>query len=135
MPAYFTQSWGTSTIPAVPPPDTTPLDTVPPPLSVDSAGDVTAQGSLHVTKIVASAGIANISSPAVTTPGVPAASTPVTNNTGYDVMVYVTGGAGVNVSVNGTATGLASGGFYVNADGTISLGAYTTAPTWQWVAV
>lgn len=73
--------------------------------------------------------------PAVTTPAVPAASTAITNSTGYDVMAYVAGGTAVAVSVNGTATGLAAGSFYLPARGTISLGAYTAAPTWVWLAV
>lgn len=73
--------------------------------------------------------------PAVATPAVPAASANLANNTGYDVMVYVSGGTAVAVSVNGAATGLAAGGFYLPAGGTISLGAYTAAPTWLWQAV
>lgn len=73
--------------------------------------------------------------PSVTTPAVPAASTTITNGTGYDVMVYVSGGTAVAVSVNGVATGLAAGSFYLPAYGSINLGAYTAAPTWHWLAV
>lgn len=71
----------------------------------------------------------------VVTPAVPAASTAFPNTTGQDVMVYVSGGTAVAVSVNGVATGLAAGGFYVQYGGTINLGPYTVAPTWHWVAV
>lgn len=68
------------------------------------------------------------------TPAVPAASTIITNTTGVDVDVYVSGGTAVTVSINGTSTGLADGTFYLPAGGTINLGAYTAAPTWVWVA-
>lgn len=71
----------------------------------------------------------------VATPAVPAASTAFANTTGQNVMVYVTGGTAVAVSVNGVATGLAAGSFYVPYGGTVNLGAYTVAPTWHWVAV
>lgn len=69
----------------------------------------------------------------VTTPSVPAASTAVTNTTGVDCTVYVTGGTDVTVSVDGTSTGVGSGSFFVPVGGTIELGAYTAAPTWSWV--
>lgn len=67
------------------------------------------------------------------TPAVPAASTTVTNTTGADMDIYIAGGTAVAVSVNGIATGLAAGSFFVPAGGTINLGAYTAAPTWKWV--
>jgi hypothetical protein len=73
-----------------------------------------------------------VTKPTVTTPGVPAASTNVTNDLGIDVMVYVTGGTAVAVSVNGVATGLAAGSFYVPMGQTINLGAYSAAPSWVW---
>lgn len=69
----------------------------------------------------------------VTTPAVPAASTAVTNTTGVDCTVYVAGGTDMAVSIDGTATGVGSGSFFVPAGGTIDLGAYTAAPTWSWV--
>jgi hypothetical protein len=76
------------------------------------------------------------SRPTVTTPGIPAALTPVTNNTGMDVMVYVSGGGtGVNVNVNGNPTLLGSGSFYIRMGETVSLGDYSVAPTqWLWHA-
>jgi Pectate lyase superfamily protein len=75
-----------------------------------------------------------VAKPTVTTPGVPAASTPVTNDTGMDVMVYIpAGGTAVNVNVNGNPTGLGSGSFYIRQGETISLGAYSGAPgSWLW---
>lgn len=69
----------------------------------------------------------------VTTPAVPAASTAVTNTTGVDVDVYISGGTAAAVSVNGTSTGQAAGTFFVPANGTIDLGPYTAAPTWAWI--
>lgn len=78
-------------------------------------------------------GCAGINPLSVTTPAVPAASTAVTNDTGTDVDVYITGGAAVAVSINGNATGLAGGTFFLGAGSTIDLGAYTTAPTWEWI--
>lgn len=70
----------------------------------------------------------------VTTPAVPAASTAVENTTGVDVDVYVGGaGVGVAVSIDGVASGLSAGTFYLPAGGTINLGPYTTAPTWVWI--
>lgn len=71
----------------------------------------------------------------VVTPAVPAANTVLVNNTGQDAMVYVSGGVAVAVSVNGVATGLAAGSFYVQYGGTINLGPYTGAPTWHWIAI
>lgn len=115
-----------------------------------SGGTLTVPGNLTANGRVTSAGgglqaatglvTGQSGLPAISTPAVPAASTPVSNATGWDVVVYVSGGTGVNVSVNGTATGLSSGTFYVHGNaggngGTISLGAYTAAPTWVWQAV
>lgn len=71
---------------------------------------------------------------AVTTPSVPAASTNFQNITGQDVMVYLTGGTGVAVTIDGISTGLASGSFRLRDTGTINLGAYSVAPTWHWIA-
>lgn len=70
---------------------------------------------------------------ALVTPSVPAASTTVTNTEPVDVDIYVTGFTAASVSINGTATGLGSGTFFVPAGGTINLGAYTAAGTWKWV--
>jgi hypothetical protein len=72
---------------------------------------------------------------AVTTPGVPAANTDQANLTQTDVMVYISGGTGVAVKVDGVATGLAAGSFYVPDDGVINLGNYSVAPTWHWVGM
>jgi len=46
--------------------------------------------------------------------------------------VCVTGGTVSGISVNGQATGLTSGPFFVRAGGAITLN-YTVAPTWAWV--
>lgn len=78
-------------------------------------------------------GVAGVNPADVATPAVPAASTAVTNSTGVDCDVYIAGGTAVAVTINGTATGQAAGTFFVPAGGTIDLGAYTAAPTWEWV--
>lgn len=70
---------------------------------------------------------------AALTPSVPAASAVVTNTTGVDVDVFIAGGAAVTVSINGVSTELSSGSFALRSGSTVSLGAYTTAPTWVWV--
>ena len=72
--------------------------------------------------------------PAVATPGVPASGTAVTNTTGVDVMVYVTGGTVTEIAVGATATGIVGGGVYLAAGQTITL-TYSAAPSWTWLAV
>lgn len=73
----------------------------------------------------------------ISAPTVPAASTAIQNTNGYDCTVIVNGGAGVNIGIGNTstttATGLSSGAIPVKAGQYISLGAYTTAPTWVWL--
>lgn len=69
-----------------------------------------------------------------TAPSVPAASTTYTNPFSFAATVYITGGTGVTVSINGVSTGLSSGTFRLPMDATINLGAYSVAPTWTWVA-
>jgi hypothetical protein len=68
---------------------------------------------------------------AVTTPGVPASTTPVTNTTGVDVSVVITGGTMTAVIVNGANVGAGAGTYVVTAGSTISM-TYTVAPTWVW---
>lgn len=67
----------------------------------------------------------------VSAPGVPASTTPLTNQTGYDCMVLVTGGTVTQLAIGGTNTGLTSGWFRVPSQQTITL-TYSAAPTWQW---
>jgi hypothetical protein len=74
------------------------------------------------------------STPTVTTPGVPASGTAVTNTYLVPVYVTVTGGTGTNVLINGVAQGSFDGTYTVPAGGTISL-TYTVAPTWNWFAL
>src|SRR6516225_10588559 len=64
-------------------------------------------------------------------PAVPASGT-IQQNYGPDATVCVTGGTVSGISVNGQATGLTSGPFFVRAGGAITLN-YTVAPTWAWV--
>jgi hypothetical protein len=67
------------------------------------------------------------------TPPVPASTDVVTNTVGVDVMVYVTGGAGGQVYIDGVYTGVSEGAFFLGAGSTIQLYNYTTEPTWVWV--
>jgi hypothetical protein len=68
---------------------------------------------------------------AVSTPAVPASTTPVTNTTGQQVSVAITGGTMTNVSVNGSTVGAGAGNYQLPPGGTISM-TYTVAPTWTW---
>jgi pectate lyase-like protein len=74
--------------------------------------------------------------PSVTTPAVPATSgTSLTNSTGYDVAVYVTGGTVSKVAVNGTTVLTSSPATaYVPAGGSIAL-TWSVKPSWVWQAV
>jgi len=68
------------------------------------------------------------------TPAVPPTTGVVSNNSGFDVMIYPVGGTGVTWSVNGAGLGASAGPFYVPANGFIQVN-YTTAPTWTWIGV
>jgi hypothetical protein len=70
----------------------------------------------------------------ITTPAVPASGVSVFNQVGTDVMVYLSGGTNLNVSVGPTNLSTAPGPYYVSANNSISL-TYTGAPTWIWSAV
>jgi Pectate lyase superfamily protein len=73
---------------------------------------------------------------AVTQPSVPPTSgANTTNNTGYDVAVYVTGSGVTKVKVNGTQVlDGAPATVYLRAGDTIAV-AWSTLPTWIWQAV
>ncbi len=66
-----------------------------------------------------------------TQPAVPASGAVVTNTTGVDCTIFVTGGTVTVVAVGGIATGQIAGAFRVPAWQTITL-TYSVAPTWQW---
>jgi hypothetical protein len=82
--------------------------------------------------------------PVITTPGTPASSPgTVTNNTGFDVMVYMSAATGIGkIVVNGGTIG--TGGtvtaaniptdFYL-ASGQTAVLTYTGLPSWTWLAV
>lgn len=69
-----------------------------------------------------------------TAPAVPASGTALTNPTGRDAIVYVTGGTVTGISVAGGATGMTGGAIYVPAWQTITL-TYSVAPSWAWIAL
>lgn len=66
------------------------------------------------------------------TPSVPASGALVTN-TQSPAVAWVSGGAVTGVEINGQATGLTSGAFYLCRAGTIRI-TYTVAPTWVWTS-
>lgn len=70
---------------------------------------------------------------AVTQPAVAASGTAMTNNSGVDCTVFVTGGTVTAIAIGGTTTGLTSGAFRVPAAQTITY-TYSVAPTHQWFA-
>jgi hypothetical protein len=77
---------------------------------------------------------------------VPASGTYIQNTSGFDVMVYVHGGNGVTIGVNGKTTGILfsplgnepkGGSAFVPANATVGV-SYDTgsaAPTWIWLPV
>ncbi len=70
------------------------------------------------------------------TPGIPASTTPLVNNTGYDATVFITGGTVSAIAIGGTATGITLATsviaqFRVPANQSITL-TYSVAPTWLW---
>jgi hypothetical protein len=72
----------------------------------------------------------------ITAPTVPASNTAITNLTGVDVMVYLTGGTLTgNVQIGGAGVAaFTNTGYYLPAGSTIRL-TYSSAPTWTWSGV
>lgn len=66
-------------------------------------------------------------------PAIPLSDTPVTNNTGLDMMVRLAAGTVTVVKIDGvTVTGVTTGEWVpLRAGSTIQL-TYSVAPTWQW---
>jgi hypothetical protein len=90
-------------------------------------------GTTVVKMTSAIANLTGLPSPVLAAPAVPAAGNSVTNTQPFAVSVYVSGGTGVNVTLDGTPTGLATGSFHVAPGITIGLGSYSAAPSWVWV--
>lgn len=67
----------------------------------------------------------------VTTPGVPATTVAVVNNTGQNVNVVITGGTLTAVKINGVTVGTAAGTYFLPNGANISI-TYSVAPTWAW---
>ena len=63
-------------------------------------------------------------------PAVPGAGSTAT--VWRDALVVVSGGSSVNITINGHATGLASGAVFVPSGKTVGLGSYTGSPVWTW---
>lgn len=67
-------------------------------------------------------------------PAVPASTVAATNNNGYTVMVYLSGGTVTAVNINGSSFAAASpsGGYRIEPGDTIAI-TYAVAPTWVWL--
>ena len=80
--------------------------------------------------------------PAFVTPAMPASSATVVNNTGSDVMVYISAGlaAITGIAINGTTiNGLTITASTLGHPIRLSVGSsitltYTGSPSWQWIA-
>jgi hypothetical protein len=72
--------------------------------------------------------------PAISTPGFPLTTVPVTNVTGFPVFVTISGGTLTFVFVNSIQVGTTAGTYPVPIGGTISI-TYSAAPTWSWFAL
>lgn len=59
----------------------------------------------------------------------------VMQNTGPDQLVCVSGGGTTGITVNGTATGLSSGAFFVPAGGSITVNGSGASPSYKWAGV
>lgn len=70
----------------------------------------------------------------VSSPGVPASTTPYVSTYNDPVLVTVIGGTVSNVAVNGSNVGSGDGTYLLPALGTITL-TYSAAPTWSWTQV
>ncbi len=93
----------------------------------DGSGNATVAGTIKPSTLAT--GVISVAQPAV-----PASTVALANPTGVDCVVYVAGGTVTVVAINGVATGLTSGAFYVSAGATITL-TYSVAPTWVWVGI
>lgn len=67
----------------------------------------------------------------VSTPGVPATTVAVVNNTGQNVNVVITGGTMTAVKINGVTVGTGAGTYFLANGASISM-TYSVAPTWVW---
>jgi hypothetical protein len=68
----------------------------------------------------------------VTTPSLPASGTAVTNNTGFKVRIFISGGSVNVIAINGTNVGAFTGMLVLLPTETIAL-TYGTAPAWHWL--
>lgn len=70
----------------------------------------------------------------ISTPAVPASTVAVTNNTGQNASVVITGGTMTAVKINGITVGTGAGTYFLPNGATISM-TYSVAPTWAWTEV
>ena len=67
----------------------------------------------------------------LTTPAVPASTTPVANTGFIPVTVVISGGTVTTILINGASAGSGDGTYTLPAGGTIAV-TYSVAPTWTW---
>lgn len=91
-------------------------------------------GNIQLTYTVAPTWAWTLVGSSVSTPSVPASTTPVTNTTGTNVQVVITGGTMTAVIINGVTVGAGAGTYQLPAGATISM-TYSVAPTWAWTPV
>lgn len=73
-------------------------------------------------------------SPSASTPAFPASGTSVTNDTGGDVVIYLSGGTVTQVQIRSVTLGATGGMFYLPAGRGINI-TYTGTPSWVWQSV
>ena len=96
---------------------------------LDQANTFTATQTVNA--VLKAAGVAtNGAAPA--TPAVPASGVAAANNTGANVVVYITVGTITQIAVNGVNTNKTDGTIYLRSGDTITL-TYTVVPTWVWL--
>lgn len=88
-------------------------------------------GQIQLTYSVAPTWTWTLVGATVTTPSVPASTTPITNTTGTNVQVVITGGTMTAVIINGVTVGAGAGTYTLPAGAVLSM-TYSVAPTWAW---
>ncbi len=92
-------------------------------------GDTT---SLSYQRVI-SGGSLTTTPTALAQPALPASGVAYSHGV-IDLMVFVAGGVVTEIAINGVATGLTSGSFYLPSNASITI-TYSTAPTWMLIKV
>lgn len=91
-------------------------------------------GTIQLTYTVAPTWTWTLIGSSVTTPSVPSSNTAVTNTSGTNVQVVITGGTMTAVTIGGVQVGTGAGTYQLPAGQTIAM-TYSVAPTWAWTPV